>query len=534
MRSILLVVLISAAPAATAASFVVDTGSDAALTACTAAAGDCSLRGAMTRANATPAADSIEFSIPGSDPSFVTASGHWRIQVATALPLIEQQVLIDGYTQPGAQANTQSPDEGGSNAQLKIEVQPANPGDMLTGFEISLNFFSQPASVIRGLAINRFATQVFFGGSSAHRVEGCFLGTDISGSQASLPGNSAQRHGVRIFGPGPYVIGGVLPDARNVIAGLNYAISLFAASDGLRIEGNLIGTDAAGTAAIPIRENAISSSAPLTNARIGGSAPGARNLISNSAIQAIYLSSSGSADPYAGTRIEGNYFGTDITGRLPMGNGRSASAPQATISLFGNACALAIGGTAPGEANLIAFGGAAGIHVGSCRGVSSPLNRFVGNGSVPIDLSASSNPDGASANDNGDSDDGGNRLQNWPVATLPGGFLPSGDNTVELTVSVDTAVANAAYPLTVDVYRGGCGGGSAQLLGSAVIQAVDAQLPRTLALASEDAGNLLPLTLLTRDALGNTSEFAPMVGDAISARGMEDVAGVLPMGHCRG
>jgi len=536
MRSLLFPLLLIGTPAA-AASFVVDTGADSASSACTEAADDCSLRGAMTRSNLTPAADTIEFAIPNTDSSFVAATAHWRIAVATALPPIEQEVLIDGYTQPGALANTLTPQAGGSNARLKIEVQPANPSDMLNGFEISLNFFSQPASVVRGLAINRFVSQVLFTGGSAHRLEGCFLGTDISGSQASLPGNSAQRFGVRIFGPGAYVIGGITPEARNLIGGLNYAISMFAAADGLRIEGNLIGTNAAGTAPLPIRENAISSSAPLTNARIGGIDPGARNLISNSAFQAIYLSSSGSADPYAGTRIEGNYFGTDITGRRPMGNGLSPAAPgqpQASLSLFGNACALAIGGTAPGQANLIAFGGAAGIHVGSCRGVSSPLNHFYGNRGIPIDLSASSNPDGATANDANDPDDGGNRLQNWPVATLPAGFLPAGGSNTDITVSVDTAPANATYPLTVDVYRADCGGGSAQLIGSSVIQAVDAQLPRTFAITSADTSNLLPLTLLTRDALGNTSEFAPMQGDAISAYGMEDVAAALPSGHCRG
>jgi len=47
-----------------AATFVVDTTSNATLSACTATPGDCSLRGAVAAANALAGADLIHFNIP--------------------------------------------------------------------------------------------------------------------------------------------------------------------------------------------------------------------------------------------------------------------------------------------------------------------------------------------------------------------------------------------------------------------------------------------------------------------------------------
>ena len=65
-----------------AATFVVDTTVDATLSTCDAnIVADCSLRGAIAAANATSAADVINFDIPQSDVGFQPASSHWRIDV---------------------------------------------------------------------------------------------------------------------------------------------------------------------------------------------------------------------------------------------------------------------------------------------------------------------------------------------------------------------------------------------------------------------------------------------------------------------
>ena len=132
----------------------------------------------------------------------------------------------------------------------------------------------------------------------------------------------------------------------------------------------------------------------------------------------------------------------------------------------------------------------------------------------------------------GDADEGGNRLQNFAVLSLPGGLLPAGGNSVQIGLLVDTAIASAGYPLRVDFYRAACGGGSRQFLGSTSIAAMDAQLPRSFTLTPPDGGNVLPLTALVVDAAGNSSEFTPAQGETIFADGSEDQAGALAVGRC--
>ena len=106
-------------------TFVVDTtADDPALSACTAAAADCSLRGAISRANAIADADNVTFDIPTSEPGCNAGNGVCRIAVGSSLT-ISRALTIDGYTQPGALPNT-IPAPGANNAQLNsFEVTPA-------------------------------------------------------------------------------------------------------------------------------------------------------------------------------------------------------------------------------------------------------------------------------------------------------------------------------------------------------------------------------------------------------------------------
>lgn len=532
MRALLLLLLLPISWPLAAAVLVVDTGTDAALSDCTAAPDDCSLRGALSKANLTPASDDIHFNIPMSDPSYQAATASWRIGVGnSALPLIEAPVNIDGYTQPGASANTQTTDQGGLNSVLKIEVRRLS-GNNLNGLEISLNFYAQAASSFRGLVINSFLNQIVLSGSSAHRIEGCFLGTDISGTLAASQG---PVRGVISYGPGSYVIGGSTPAARNLISGMSWGYLSSTNSNGMVVQGNLIGTDISGNQPIGFSANAFETSGSLTNALIGGSDANARNVFAAASYSALALSGS-SGTSYAGTRVQGNYFGVGADGRAPLGNGfNSASPTQAlpTLSVFGVSCSLQIGGEAPGEANLIAYGGKEGILAAHCSGLSAPFNRYRNNRGLAFDVAPSSYGDGPTANDLGDVDEGGNRLINYPELTLPAGFVPTGGSSASVSILIDSTLASVNYPLTVRAFRADCGGGSRELVASTQIAAIDAQLPQSWLLTMADGNNLLPLTLNVIDAAGNTSEFSPMQGDHIFADAVEDVPPVLTAGNCR-
>lgn len=489
-----------AAGDASAATFVVDTGSDASLVACDGATpGDCSLRGAMENANLNPAPDRIEFAIPTGDASYQAATGHWRIAVgATSLPRIDNAVEIDGYTQPGAVPNTISADTGGLDTILKIEVTPGTAfGTQQNGFEISPNFPSQGASAFRGLAVSRFAQQFQLWGTSAHRIEGCFLGTDIDGGVAAVTTSGGRGYGIFTFGTGAYVIGGTAPAARNLIGGMFSAIVLQRDGNGLVVQGNLIGTDRSGTAAIGHTSfAAIYTAARLTNARIGGTQPGTRNVISGNPLGAIALNTTGAA-AYAGTRIEGNAIGTDVTGARPLPNGGTPGSPQPAVSIAGNdTCDIAIAG------NTIAYNRGAGVAVIGCRNVDAGRNRYAYNRGLALDLATGSFADGVTPNDAGDADAGSNRLQNAPVVES----LTTTGATTTLTFRVDTLPANAAYPLAIDVATG-AGGQPQNLVASFAYTAAEAQAPKTVTLPTAAlAGGAL--VLVATDADGNTSEIA--------------------------
>lgn len=502
-----------------AAVFTVDTSSDAALSACTPAPTDCSLRGAILAANGLPGADRIEFALPEDDPGYQSASAHWRIEAQSAMPNNAGDLEIDGYTQPGALANTQSPELGGSNAVLKIELRNAGQSSNTGIDSSSANFNAQ--LVLRGLAISRFASQVVLSGGAAHRVEGCFLGTDIHGTAPSQTGNSGLGIGVRVQGEGPYVIGGETPAARNVLSGLLSGIVSFSVPNGLRIRGNLIGTNAAGTAAIANRSYGID----LTSFRdvvIGGTTAAARNVISGNEFTAIQLGAGTAPATFPNLRVLGNYIGTDWSGSLPIPNGRNAaspSQPQPSILLFaGGACSVQIGGFGAGESNLIAYGGAQGILVGTCTRVASAGNLHIGHRGMAIDTSATSFADGPTANDAGDADSGGNRLQNSPDVV---DAVAVGADRFRLDLRVDSAPGNATYPLRVDAFRG---------RGADLLEHL-AQRTITLAEAQTVVSIELPLTaladgvvqLLATDAEGNTSEVGRYALDPVFADGFESL-----------
>ena len=500
-----------------AAIFTVDTSSDAALSACTPAPADCSLRGAILAANGLPGPDRIEFAVPESDPGYQPASAHWRIEALSAMPNNAGDLEIDGYTQAGALANTLSPEAGGSNAVLKIELRNAGKSSNTGIDSSSANFDAR--LVLRGLAISRFASQVVLTGGAAHRVEGCFLGTDISGTAASLTGNSGLGIGVRVQGEGSYVIGGETPAARNVLSGLLSGIVAFSVPNGLRIRGNLIGTNAAGTAAIANRNYGID----LTSFRdvvIGGTTPAARNVISGNEFTAIQLGAGTAPAMFPNLRVLGNHIGTDWSGSLPIPNGRNAaspSQPQPSILLFaGGACSVQIGGFGAGEANLIAHGGAQGILVGTCTRVAAAGNLHIGHRGMAIDNSATSFADGPTANDPGDADSGGNRLQNSPDVV---DAVPVGVDRFRLDLRVDSAPGSATYPLRLDAFRG---------RGADLLEHL-AQRTITLAEAQTVVSIELPLTaladgvvqLLATDAEGNTSEVGRYALNPVFTDGFE-------------
>jgi CSLREA domain-containing protein len=79
----------------------------------------CTLRAAIQETNNTPGEDQIRFNI-------VSAAAVKTISPASALPFITETVTINGYSQPGASANTLAE---GNDAVLKIQLNGTNAGE---------------------------------------------------------------------------------------------------------------------------------------------------------------------------------------------------------------------------------------------------------------------------------------------------------------------------------------------------------------------------------------------------------------------
>ncbi|MEW6157926.1 MAG: right-handed parallel beta-helix repeat-containing protein, partial [Verrucomicrobiota bacterium] len=347
----------------------------------TADDGPGSLRQALLEANrlATSGNNTIAFNIPGEGPQ--------TIQVESALPNLSVPMTIDGFTQPGAKANSLA---NGNNAVVLVRLDGTK-----TLFSVDGLHLNSSNHVVRGLEIVGFGgdgidiSPFGSGGNGGHLIEGNII-----------RGN--RQNGVFIHTLPNNRIGGSEPAARNVISGNNGdGIFIQEVQAGLPnvIQGNFIGTDISGTAALP-NANGLNLLSTV-DTRIGGSAPGAGNLISGNNVSGILIQS------FLSERniIEGNRIGTDSSGRQPLPN----NSHGIRLSAGSN---HRIGGGQAGEGNLIAFN-SVGVTIFSGQNNAIRGNQIFGNQQLGIDHGL----DGVTQNDASDADLGPNQLQNFPVLT---------------------------------------------------------------------------------------------------------------------
>jgi hypothetical protein len=448
-------------------------------------AGSGSLRATITAANQATGADVIHFDIPdGGQP------GTLSIALLSPLPDVTDVLTIDGYTQPGARANTLAV---GTDAVLRVELRGDAAG---TSADNGL-VLRAPFCAVRGLVINRFSNAaVAIAGGSGTVVVGNYLGTDAQGVAAlgNQVGVLCLTGGVRV--------GDIDPAARNVISGNLYGVECFgAAASGNQILNNYVGLNAAGTAAVtPASPGDAGGGGPVPDAGIyfldassniaGGPAAGEGNVIAGQRCGVLIQSSDGTS---AGNLVQGNLIGTDAVGVTAVGNseygvevrefgetrdnvigvaqpgagggnfisgsgadGVLVSAGTSTTRIEGNSIGVGPAGTALGNAgagvrvsggagntvadNVIRSNGGAGVVIEApaaspAGGNQLRRNSIDGNGGLGIDLGG----DGATANDPLDADGGANGLQNAPA--LASARVGGGDGAVTVRGSLHAKAA---------------------------------------------------------------------------------------------
>ncbi|HKQ07545.1 MAG TPA: C25 family cysteine peptidase [Blastocatellia bacterium] len=327
-------------------------------------------------------------------------------------------------------------------------------------------------------------------------IAGNYIGTNINGTAAIANGGN----GVFVNGgPDNNTIGGstLTPGTPpgNVISGnTGDGVELLGgSSSGHLVRGNLIGLQAGGAAALGNGANGVLLNA-VTNSTVGGATSDLRNVISANGANGVQLNE-GIGGVTDNNAVSSNYIGTDITGMNDLGNtsagvhlvqadgvtvggitatpgtspgnvisgnntvgidadnanddavqgnliGLKANGTDAMpntshgIHIRNTSVRIAVGGTAAGAANTIAFNGGDGVNVAgaSSNGNSIRANSIYSNTGLGIDLTGGTeNANGVTANDANDSDSGANTLQNYPVITAAS--VSGGSTTVAGTLN---------------------------------------------------------------------------------------------------
>jgi hypothetical protein len=219
-----------------------------------------SLREAILDANATPGPDTIDFAVAGS--------GVVTIQPLSPLPTITAPLVLDATGSPGVHG---------------LRISAGN-------------------STVKGLVINGFSgVGLVLDTAGGNVIQNNYVGTNAAGTAAKANASN----GIAISSSGNQ-IGGARAGEGNVVAGNNahgIVIQTVMATDNV-IEGNLVGVDATGTAALGNSIGILLFQDASRN-RIGGTQAGSGNVISGNRAQGIQFS-----DAHDNV-VEGNLTGTD-------------------------------------------------------------------------------------------------------------------------------------------------------------------------------------------------------------------------------
>jgi len=221
-------------------------------------------------------------------------------------------------------------------------------------------------NIISGNRVNGIS---FTAGASSNQVLHNLIGTNKSGTNA-LPNGS---DGVNLAGVAGNVIGGTTLDSvgvnldRNIISGnAGSGIDFTADANANLVEGNYIGTDVSGNSALGNSTGVLIDSS--SNDIVGGTAPGAGNVISGNNSIGIQISNSLAI----GNTVLGNLIGTNEDGTQallkPLPNGFP-------IGVFINdSPGNHIGGTMAGAGNVIS-GFGVGVYIAGLSASSNAIQK---------------------------------------------------------------------------------------------------------------------------------------------------------------
>lgn len=342
-----------------------------------------SLRQAILDANANAGADTITFNI-GTD--------YQTINLTSVLPQITGTVTLDATTQSGYAGSP------------LIEI---NGAGFVVATEYGLDLGENADnSVIRGLVVNRFATNgIYLNGADNVTIAGNYIGTNATGTAGQ--GNATGIY-IETTSTGT-TLGGTTASARNIISG-NTTNNITIAGSSNVVHGNYVGVTVTGGSGIGGTAGSSILVIGGTGNVIGGLSDGQGNVITSGGNAGVHVNGGGNHN------VSGNIIGM--------------SADTTTV-IANSTDGIIVTATSTGNVFL--------------------QNRISGNGGLGIDLA---NND-VTTNDTGDGDTGANNLQNYAVINS---IVVDDPYTIRVSGSLNST-ANTNY--RIEFFVNGSGDASA-------------------------------------------------------------------------
>ena len=411
---------------------------------------------------------------PGLTASYATmfVSSIATVAVASELPSITDPVSLDATLQSGYSGTPM------------IELNGTGTVSV-SGLKITAG-----SSKVSGFIINRFESdRIHIATNGSNTITANYIGTNAAGTAASRADFNA---GIYI-GSANNIIGGTSSASRNIISGntSGIGISIFnTGATGNTVQGNYIGLNAAGSGAVG-NTYGITIDFGANSNTIGGTVPGAANVISGNSNSGVLINNAGSSN----NTILGNYIGTNAAGTAAIANVRG-------VFITASADNNTIGGTAAGAGNLISGNGAQGgvIIDAGCTGNAILNNSIYGNTGIGIDLLSV-----AAANNGTKTSTLANSGMDSAVFTT----ASLSATTLTLAGYVGSAASQATFAsATVQVFKSdldATGFGEGQTLLGTLTADASGNFSGTLTVSGLAAGD--KITGTATDATNNTSEF---------------------------
>jgi len=469
----------------------------------TADAGAHTLRQAILDSNSSNNPATITFNIAHACPA--------TIGLATPLPHITSPIIIDGYTQPGASANT---DPDASNAVLCVLVKPVS-GALADALLVPSTGANAASLVVRGLGFGGFGQPIMLLGGANHVIAGNQFGGSVAG--VALPGAALQAISIGVNAGGSLVVGGQAIADRNVIGGagfygINVQSAVASSPDACQIVNNLIGVAANGVTPVP----------NFTGIGLSGSGCSVTsNRIVGNSQDAILIN--GGNDNV----IQRNVLGVDVQGNGVFNSGAGVHITSGDGNVIGTSAGSSITSTL--LANTIRFMVDGGVVASAGTGNSIRSNLIYENGATGSGMAIDLGVTGPTANDPDDTDGGPNLLQNFPIVSGISFATPPPVSATNVGATAHGAINGSAGTYRIDAYfANGCGAGGRgtahDYAGAAVVTIPPGAMHAAFSFAVTVPNVLADATLAlsATDAAGNTSEIGPCTPlDAIFTDGFE-------------